>query len=462
MIPARLLSCVLVTSFVLPAVAQNNVYEELHQFYRTRGTALVKDARAEVVSTLTPAQRQVEETIGYSIPVSGNANAFARRLNGQRSIEITTGIIQMIDFLSISISAGITMEKSDCADEYMAHVFDGISRNSSRVAAGLTPNVRVAGPFLYASEHGGACRGLTVEAFRRHPMADTIREGMIAGSIKFLVGHEIGHHVLNHAGTKPASLADSRERERAADTLALRAMARTDTNPILGLPVMVLFGGVEGFEIEGEASSTHPAGVARLVTMLDAGRKLLANDPGFKAHLRQTGKENEWSAFIDALDGKVKELQQRAPASDATPFRGPAGNSAAASSDCQDVLSVVEASHDSFRTLRGARDRDATDPEWISTVMPLNANQCSVERDSFRCLVMYSTDRAEAEQAFDRALAILKRCLPNARFIEQPAAASRPRWHQINVAGSGRMSLSLSQGIRSRYMVVFAAYEVGE
>jgi hypothetical protein len=209
-------------------------------------------------------------------------------------IETTAGFVQVIDWMSSAMVIGDRLGEAECFGSYVEYLTNGTLENNDRIAS-HQPLEPVFSPCIFARRNRSLCPGISVESFRAHPGADGMRELLLAGSLKFLLAHELGHHLLGHVGTH-GSAGVVRDQKKAADEFAFHATALSGSNPIEAMPVLMLFGALEGFSLEGEEGRNHPAGVRRFVTMVEAGERMIANDEKAVAYMRSNGTYNKFVA----------------------------------------------------------------------------------------------------------------------------------------------------------------------
>jgi hypothetical protein len=301
----------LVITMAAAAEAQQSTVEQFRQqleWYKSRAEPILSEVRDELRSTLSAEQRATEATISYRILLDGNCNAFARRVDGRRTIETTAGFVQIIDWVSTALAIGDRFGAPDCLAEYMDYLTDGILDNSDRIAAHerLQP---VASTLKFVHDNRDVCPRVTEASFRAKPGADDMRERLLRGGIKFLAAHELAHHLLGHVGRMPGNVEAIREQERRADEFAFSRMILSSTSPIEAMSVLLLYGTLEGFSIEGEDTSTHPAGVRRFATMIEAAERLISSDAAAVAAMRRDGKYDEFVTGVRQMRQRLVEME---------------------------------------------------------------------------------------------------------------------------------------------------------
>jgi hypothetical protein len=83
-------------------------------------------------------------------------------------------------------------------------------------------------------------------------------------------------------------------KEKRADLFAFHKVVEMDYPPLAALPVLMFFGGIEGFSPEQSANADHPAAVVRLNDMIEATKQ----DTEFMDLIREHHQEQQWDAFL--------------------------------------------------------------------------------------------------------------------------------------------------------------------
>jgi hypothetical protein len=278
------------------------------EWYKGRGDYLVPGIREELRKGLTPAERSIEMGITYDVIATWNANAQAVELNDGPHSGIGAGFIAVIDWVATAMAIDYKFHNNRCASAYIHSLSDAILQNS-HAAAGTGRYAIIGSPFAFAQSSPALCPGVTEAGFRADRHADDLREQWIRGSLEYVLAHELGHHVLGHTATPPANYPESRQREAKADAFAFRVMAKAGVNPLLSLPVMLLWCDLEGFSIEGEG--THPAGVRRMRVMVAAARQAVNDDPEVQAAMHRDGTRAQWDTAIQKMDSMLNDAENQ-------------------------------------------------------------------------------------------------------------------------------------------------------
>jgi hypothetical protein len=280
----------------------------LYRWYAQRGDYLISDIRPKFRAVLTDSDRQLENRLRYEVIVTGNTNAFAR---GDGTIIITSSMLQIIDSVSTVLVGSELFGKPDCLTNYVDYLAEGTRENSIRVASGK-PAQSVDIAFAFWHLRPDVCGGLSEGQFRSNKQADDARELIIYSSVIYLIGHEFAHERYGDSKfvmvtpdqlrrdraegkdiTFEVTPAEQKVKEARADTFAFQKMLEMGYTPTAALPVLIFFGGIEGFSPEAGPSADHPAAILRISEMIKAADE----DPQFINSLRRIGKLQAWRAF---------------------------------------------------------------------------------------------------------------------------------------------------------------------
>jgi len=293
--------------FALPARSQemtNDGARSLLDSYTAWAKLLILDERRDVRKVLSLGELSRERDIDYEVDNTNGVRAFAYKDPKDHSkdyIVISAGLVEIIDFYSTAYALAGAYGANACADSYYDYANNVVLANDRAAANGSSLNFQL-GPIEYLVKHRDICPQVTRDAFKSNKTAASLRELAIEACLRMVLAHELGHHLLNHTSTRSQSLEDSRQRETAADAFAIRTLIAEKINPIVAVPVMILFCGVEGYSADNEFRSDHPAAARRVLAMLTAGRDQVRADPTLSASLKQ-----KLEAYIDTAMKDVRE-----------------------------------------------------------------------------------------------------------------------------------------------------------
>ncbi|MBK7001051.1 MAG: hypothetical protein IPH35_14075 [Rhodoferax sp.] len=271
----------------------------------------IRQIRSEWHSYLTPSQLKIEEETSFSVRMSWNSNGYSSRncrTNENRKITITAGQMFMLNMLSENQMWLLAGQSEQCFTAYLDHVSDVFSQNSKAVAYNnqLTPMFT---PMLFAHRYHGTCK-----QFSQLPMPQSqwssLQESFIKASLRMLLSHELGHQVNNH-GCKKLTNSESREQEAKADSFAVNLIIKQDPADILGAFALFTFWSVDGaMTSSDEFGNTHPAGLRRLRSALDAVSHELnkGKSSKFYNYLIKNDKLVYFKELVDMLHKKTEAL----------------------------------------------------------------------------------------------------------------------------------------------------------
>jgi hypothetical protein len=280
--------------------------DQLLRFYKARADILLEGLRPELRKGLSLRELEIERGVVYQTFVNNGINAYARKQGGRSYTVFSAGLVEVIDWLSTAM-AFTTMGQKTCGEKYASYLIEGIAENTARYNDRSQALRTVGTPFYFAQSEPQLCPGLTLERFQSNHNADDVREIAISACLQLVAAHELGHHIDRDADSLPASPAESRRREAAADAFAFRNLIRSGRNPMIAVPVLLLFAGIENFSLEAEDRASHPAGVRRLESMIEAAREALASEPEMLADMKKTGRYEEWQNLMSTLQAQLRQ-----------------------------------------------------------------------------------------------------------------------------------------------------------
>jgi hypothetical protein len=261
------------------------------------GNSRISEFRTQVRPFLSDRERSIEDSIDYAVLSTGAVNAQAVTKDGKRKIVVGAGVLQIFEWLSV----GDLMQRwgaRECGIEYSKHIFTGV------IANGQAPqSTRVYEPFAFASRHPDICSGASYAAFDRDAPAKQLQMAMVGASYRFLLAHELAHHIFNHHAQNNEQ---SRTNEEQADAFAFRVSSYDPSAIGLALPAYQVLANL-GAEVEDEAKSSHPAGLRRMQSFAGALKALPTNDPAFRRYLAENGLTQRWNQAVDQLVQQIAE-----------------------------------------------------------------------------------------------------------------------------------------------------------
>lgn len=271
----------------------------------------IRQIRSEWRPYLTASQLQIEEETSFSVPLSWDSNGYSSRnctANVSRNITITAGQMFMLNMLAENQMWSLVGQSQQCFTAYLDYISDVFTQNSK--AAGhngqLTPMFT---PMLFASRYPGTCL-----QFPQLPMPQSkwssLQESFIKASLRMLLSHELGHQVNNH-GCRKLTKSESREEEAQADKFAVNLIIKQEPAEILGAMPLFTFWSIDGsITSDDEFGNTHPAGLRRLRSALDAVSHDLDKGKGspFYNYLMKNNQLVDFRRVLENLHKKTEAL----------------------------------------------------------------------------------------------------------------------------------------------------------
>jgi hypothetical protein len=261
----KISACFLVVCFLVgPArsIAQEN--------YVAFGDGVIARVRAEMRNSMTAGEKSLDESIAYYTVESSEVNAFAAIKRGQREITVYTGLIEVIDYLATVEAASLRWNRPSCSGEYTSYLADLATSNFTTIMQGL-PVRDTVGPFQYMKSNPAICPNVSQDDMMANKRSSgDVRTIQIQESVKFILLHELAHHL--HNDFSPTSdLIEKRARESRADNYAFQSMLHPPEIPTVAINIIALFAAEEDLRLD-IASSNHPSGLRRMKAMIDATR----------------------------------------------------------------------------------------------------------------------------------------------------------------------------------------------
>jgi hypothetical protein len=270
--------CVLTLALVSPAAAQTGgkllpgLYDGalLKRWSAEYGPILEGWVEKEIAPGLPPAERAIARSITFDFPIDGAPFAFSSVPAIRRVIVPMSGVKLLHDLVYVNV----LIAQTGYRDPSSVYMYLGALKY--RPAADF-PGGRYPAPFRAFKIDSGSL-GLPVNddavVQRQHELA-------FDGAMLFLLAHEIGHVVRNHAGAK------SLQQEIDADAFAIAALQRTQSSPLGVMHYMMLSGfwaphrsewNTEAEYLAAVAKSGHPLNGERIER---TGRAIAAGAAGF-------------------------------------------------------------------------------------------------------------------------------------------------------------------------------------
>jgi len=232
---------------------------------------------------MDPNDRQILQAIDVRIPMDYDITRVVAYRDGDRVIEVSFGffgtMVELCDALILSeYYAPQDPGIYDKVDEYLKYLNRVIDQNERSVDQKQH--------IQHFTEYVGIPAATAAQILGRSETQEI--SGLLrVAAIAFVLAHEIGHHILGHVDAPPNFVAESRNREVAADRYAAALTMRAGISPFGALPALAFFSGAEGDRVDPDAS--HPLTYCRVmeamlytVDRLPGNTPLFENSPGLR------------------------------------------------------------------------------------------------------------------------------------------------------------------------------------
>jgi hypothetical protein len=250
-----------------------------------------------IFRNLTATEQAIFDQIDFRVPLSDDptiARALPSR-NGLKPIEISVGHIRALQMIVDAVAVGEFKAQPRFLRDYIEYILSRWDVNRERYLQGLSV-LRIQNPFEFGHLSDRQANQLREDRGRTSGAA-------FYNALSFLLAHEVGHHMLGHPGHVRDSLADSRSRERDADSWATHILLRNGGNPLAGVYVLVFHFVQTRGGLEGEPNSTHPADVRRIKAMYQSVRD---NQAGLRYLARSLGVSAQ--DLANQIDGLIANV----------------------------------------------------------------------------------------------------------------------------------------------------------
>lgn len=304
----------------------------------------LEETRNFISTGLSPSERATVQSIVFRIPDEDTDDtvecwAGIDPIDGKKVIWVGLGFARSVEmYIDAYLLSNAIKHRSEFND-YVELIRVRWRENIERRQKGL-PELRIASPYEY---------------FRAPQLVqDSIAQQSAiiwGGALSFVVAHEAGHIVKNHAVTRTRPI----ENERQADEWAVQTLLAAGQPPVAGVVVM------EFFNTFFAHDPAHPAPEERMRAMVAT---TLANLDQYRDRFQSRGMSIE---------------SVRAQLNQALDLLGNSAPSSAPSIDFPTALEqIVAAANNQFQTVRGERDPDGDGEAWRSTVTVPGSRECTV------------------------------------------------------------------------------------
>lgn len=232
---------------------------ELARWHRLGGAVVARAVAALEAADAALLEAVEVELDGRLLP---GAHALRDPATGRRSIRIFSGMAAGIDGTIKLQLAGRRFAacRKRHGDAFARTIVEEMQAVGPDAPLRRIPTVGS----LFAADP--ACRAAAALLDDLPPDLDADLDELVAGSLAFLILHELGHHALGHVAARDP--AQSRDQERAADAWALRRLPRV-TDPATAFPALLFIAQINWFDPGDEAAMSHPHGRGRLLRLVE-------------------------------------------------------------------------------------------------------------------------------------------------------------------------------------------------
>jgi len=206
-------------------------------------------------------EQAILQDIDVRVPMDYNMTRVVAYRNDRRVIEISFGFLGVLldvcdNWILAEYYASQDSGIYDKYEAYLAYLNQLIDRNER--AVGQKPT---------AAQSFATWAGIPAEvatAIMERSDVQDYKGRLRMAAIAFVLGHELGHHMLGHVDAPQASSpAESRAREAEADRYAAELTMRTGIPAFGALPALGFFAAAEGTAADPDA--THPLAYCRIL-----------------------------------------------------------------------------------------------------------------------------------------------------------------------------------------------------
>jgi hypothetical protein len=247
----------------------------------------------------------IASQIDVSVRATEGVNGISSRHGSQRTIEITAGMLEVIDWLATAQGVEAITGQKECEQAYIKYVGDGVTENTER--HNENPGIQlqiVTSPFQFYRSHSSICKRIDPDQLDRNRNASLTRTLVMNESIKYVLGHELGHQIDNDFTS--VGWCEQQKRETRADAYSFRLLSHQDESPLNAFLILSIFAMVENYSPD-DRGHTHPAALKRQVKMVDATMAQLADDTEMQESLREAGQLATFKSYMAQLKEAAEE-----------------------------------------------------------------------------------------------------------------------------------------------------------
>jgi hypothetical protein len=274
-------------------------------FYTRNGMAALTPSWNSIKQQVSAHDRQIADQIDVSVRATEGVNGISSRPGGQRTIEITAGMLEVIDWLATAHGVEAMTGELKCEAAYVKYVGDGVTENTERhnESEGV-PLQLVTSPYQFYSSHRSICTNVSPDQVNGSRNGSLTRTLTMNESIKYVLGHELGHHI-NNDFTR-IGWCEQQKRETRADAYSFKLLSHSGESPMNAFLILSIFATVENYSANDQGR-THPAALKRQVKMVDATLAQLDDDTELRDSLKASGKLAAFESYLTQLKDAAEE-----------------------------------------------------------------------------------------------------------------------------------------------------------
>lgn len=282
-------------------------------FYTRNGMSAVTPSWESIRQQISAHDRAIADQIDVSVRATEGVNGISSRQGSQRTIEITAGMLEVIDWLATAQAVETMTGQKECEAAYIKYVGDGVTENTERHNENQNRGSQkvqlqiVTSPYQFYSSHGSICRRIDPDQLDRNRNASLSRTLFMNESIKYVLGHELGHHI-NNDFTR-VEWCEQQKRETRADAYSFDLLSHPGESPFNAFLILSIFAIVENYSTD-DRGHTHPAALKRQVKMVDAALAQLATDTEMREALRNNGQLTQFESYLTQMKEVVEEQME--------------------------------------------------------------------------------------------------------------------------------------------------------
>jgi hypothetical protein len=375
----------------------------------------IEKLRKLLFSDLDASDAEIYSQIEFRTPRTDYPDlAWATVRNGKPIVEIDVGFLRSLPMNVDALVMEQSLSRPGLFVRYARYVARSLKANRARMAKGERP-AWIMSPYEFV---GMSDREM--DEFDDNPKLLSYRHGAFANAMAFVLAHEVGHHVLGHAGRRAVDGSKARQWEREADAWAIKVLARHGVMPIGGMVPLLMDLATTTEQAQIDQDRSHPTDEQRVRAMVAGSIEAL---PLLHSLIQQSGKtEAEVRSEIERLGRLGADMRNdsaaSAPDSVTTDEHSPRF--------CRQLEKIIDASGHRFRAITGEPDPRGNGEAWTSTVKLDEAQECVVwlyrDRDldpDCTCTFGRSHDTNELENGHDNLVGQVRSCLPSWRVRER-------------------------------------------